>query len=85
MFNMVEPTYPGSSPDMGARIFLDLFFQDLTRSILLVVGDLPVSEMLVVTSINLEDLFAPSLEVGWRKSRGRTNGRRKTSSVYLFF
>jgi hypothetical protein len=31
-FRVVEPTHPGSSPrlDTGARIFLDLLFQDLT-------------------------------------------------------
>ena len=49
---MVEPTHQGSSPRLGtgARIFLDLF-QDLTGTILSVIGDVPVdSEAPVVTS-----------------------------------
>ena len=49
---MVEHTHQGSSPRLGtgARIFLDLF-QDLTGTILSVIGDVPVdSEAPVVTS-----------------------------------
>lgn len=82
---MVEPARLGLSPRLGIDfcIFLNLY-QDLTRSILLVVCYVLIDSEMRMITLSISRIAGSVSQEGGENRHMKTNGWTKTSNIYYF-